>query len=81
MKSRCHHNSTKKGFMIFFAVTLRPFIKYHSSRPCFPSRNITKNAETHPPPMRDVIIEQPSKIKHCHKKDNQSFYNLGEEHY
>ena len=27
--------------------------------PCFPSRNITKNAETHPPPMRDAIIEQP----------------------
>ena len=24
----------------------------------FPSRNITKNAETHPPPMCDVIIEQ-----------------------
>ena len=25
---------------------------------CFPPRNITKNAETHPSPMRDVIIEQ-----------------------
>ena len=24
--------------------------------PCFPSRNTTKNAETHPPLMRDVII-------------------------
>ena len=23
----------------------------------FSSRNITKNAETHPPPMRDVIIK------------------------
>ena len=33
-------------------------MKYHSL-PSFPSRNITKNAETHPPPMRDVIIEQP----------------------
>ena len=30
-----------------------------TQRPCFLSRNITKNAETHPPPMRDVIIEQP----------------------
>ena len=29
-KSRSRHNSTKKGFMIFFIVTLRPFIKYHS---------------------------------------------------
>ena len=27
--------------------------------PCFPSSNITKNAETHPPPLRDVIIENP----------------------
>ena len=33
-------------------------MKYHSP-PSFPSRNITKNAETHPPLMRDVIIEQP----------------------
>ena len=52
------HNSTKNGIMIFFTVTLRPFIKYHSPN-CFPSRSITKNAETHPPPMCDVIIEQP----------------------
>ena len=27
--------------------------------PRFPTCNITKNAETHPPPMHDVIIEQP----------------------
>ena len=47
--------------MIFFTVMLRPFIKYHSP-PCFPSRNITKNADTHSPPMRDVIIEQPLSI-------------------
>ena len=26
---------------------------------CFLSRNITKNAETHPPPMWNEIIEQP----------------------
>ena len=50
-------NSTKKALWLFSTVTLRPFMKYHS-RPCFPSRNITKYAETHPPPMRDVIIEQ-----------------------
>ena len=30
MKSRSRHNSTKKGFIIFFTVTLRTFIKYHS---------------------------------------------------
>ena len=53
MKSRSLHNSTKKGFMIFLTVTRQPFMKYHSPR-SFPSRNITKNAETHPP-MRDVI--------------------------
>ena len=33
-------------------------MKYHSP-PSFPSRNITKNAETNPNPMRDVIIQQP----------------------
>ena len=64
MKSRSLHNSTKKGFNNFFTVTLRPFMKYHSpTNPpppnCFPSSNITKNAETHLPPLRDVIIEQP----------------------
>ena len=58
MKSWSLHNSTKKGFLIFFTITWQPFMKYHSL-PSFPSRNITKNAETHPPPMRDVIIEQP----------------------
>ena len=57
MKSRSLHNSTKKGFTNFFTVTLRPFMKYHSP-PGFPSRNITKNAETHPLYMLDVIIEQ-----------------------
>ena len=57
MKSRSRHNCKEKGFMIFFIATLQPFIKYHSP-PCFPSRNITKNAETHPPPMRDLIVEQ-----------------------
>ena len=30
MKSRSRHNSTKKGFTVFFTVTLRPFIKYQS---------------------------------------------------
>ena len=58
MKYRSRRNSTKKDFMIFFTVTSQPFIKYHSPR-CFPPSNITKNAETHPPPMHDAIIEQP----------------------
>ena len=44
--------------MIFFTMALRPFMKYHSP-PCFPSYNVTKNAETHPLPVRDVIVEQP----------------------
>ena len=48
----------KNGFLIFLTVTWQPSMKYHSP-PSFLSRNITKNAETHPPPMRDVIIEQP----------------------
>ena len=44
--------------MTFFIVTLQPFIKYYLP-PCFLSRNITKNAKSHLPPMRDVIIEEP----------------------
>ena len=63
MKSLSLHNSTKKGFIFFFTVTLRPFMKHHSP-PLFTSRNIRKNAETNPAPMRDVIIEQPLT---CHK--------------
>ena len=58
MKSRSLHSSTKKGFLIFLIVTWQPFMKHHSPA-SFPSHNITRNAETHPPPMRDVIIEQP----------------------
>ena len=58
MKSWSLHNSTKKGFLISFTVTLRPLMKYYSP-PCFPSRNITKSAETHPPSICDAIIEQP----------------------
>ena len=41
-------------------MALRPFIKT-IYLPCFPSRNITKNAETRKPPMRDIIVEQPLK--------------------
>ena len=58
MKSRSLHNSIKNGFMIFFTVTQQSFMKYHLP-PCFQSRNFTKNNETHPPTMRDVIIEKP----------------------
>ena len=42
----------------FFIVALQPFMKYHSP-PCFPPRNIAKNAKTLTPLVRDVIIEQP----------------------
>ena len=58
MKSRSLHDNTKKSFLNFLTVTWQPFMKYHSP-PSFLSSNITKNAETHSPPMRDVIIEQP----------------------
>ena len=56
MKSQSLHNSTKKGFMISFAVMLGPFMKYHSP-PCFLSCNITINADTNLPPIGDIIIE------------------------
>ena len=58
IKSRSLHNSTKKGFMICF---YRDVMVFHEVpfTPCFPSRDITKNAEIYPPPMRDLIIEQP----------------------
>ena len=58
MKSRSRHNSKNKGFMIFFTMTLQPFINYHST-PCFPSRNITKNVETHPPVCVMYILNIP----------------------
>ena len=44
--------------IFFFTVALQPFMKYHSP-PSFPPRNIAKNAKTHTPLVRDVIIEQP----------------------
>ena len=58
MKSRSRHNSTKKGFVIFFYRDVTAFhqVPLTTSPPA--SLHITKNAETHPPPMRDVIIEQ-----------------------
>ena len=58
MKSRSLHNSTKKGFMIFFYRDVTFFHEVPLT-PCFPSRNITNNAETHQHTMCDVIIEQP----------------------
>ena len=48
----------KASYDFFFTVALQPFMKYHSP-PCFPPRNIAKNAKTHTPLVRDVIIEQP----------------------
>ena len=55
MKSRSRH---KRRYDFFFTMALRPSSST-TQPPRFPSHNITKNAETHPPPMRDVIIEQP----------------------
>ena len=45
--------------MIFFYCDFTAFHEVPITPHCFPSRNITKNAETHPPYMRGVIIEQP----------------------
>ena len=59
MKSRSLPNSTKKGFMIVFYFDVTAFHEVPLAPPGFPSRNFTKNAETHPLPMRDVIIKQP----------------------
>ena len=70
MKSRSGHSSAKKPLLFFFFFFFLPWCYGHSSgtthRPCFPSRNIRKKAEIHPPPMCDVIIEQPltSKIEY-----------------
>ena len=56
MKSRSVHNSTKKGLLLF--LLWRYGLSWIATHPrYFPSSNITKNIETHPTPMRDVIIE------------------------
>ena len=58
MKSRFPHNNTKEGF-IFFLPWRYGFSWSTTHPPCFPLRKLTKNAVTHPPPMREVIIKQP----------------------
>ena len=68
MKSRSLHNSTKKGFIIFFYRDVTAFHEIPLTPRCFSSRNIMKNAGTHPPHMHDVIIEQ-SQVK-------SKFYNF-----
>ena len=52
----------------FLTVTLPSFMKYS---PCFQSLNITKNAETHPLLMRDLIIEQSPEYKPIPIGDNK----------
>ena len=49
----------KKRLYDFFYRDVTAFHEVPLTPPWFPSCNITKNAETNPPPMRDVIIEQP----------------------
>ena len=49
----------QKKALWFFYRDVTAFHEIPLTPHCFPSRNITKNAETHPPHMRDVIIEQP----------------------
>ena len=53
IKSRSCHNSTKKALWFFFYRDVTAFHQVHSPHV------ITKNAETHPPPMHDAIIKQP----------------------
>ena len=45
--------------------------------PRIPSSNITKNAETHPSPIRDVIIEQPL-CNNLFKVNNRNFRRMRE---
>ena len=55
MKSRSLDNSTKKGFMIFLAW--RYGLSWSTTdRLLFSVMQDHENAETHPSPMRDVII-------------------------
>ena len=49
----------KKGFMIFVLPWRYDLSSSTTQLPCFPSRNVTKNAETHHPLIHDVIIERP----------------------
>ena len=65
MRSQSLHNSTKRLYDFFYRdvtafheVPLNPPPPTPHSPSSFPSLNITKNAETHPPPLHDVIIEQ-----------------------
>ena len=51
----------KKKVYDFFLPWRYGFSSSTTHPPFFPSRNITKNAETHPPPIHDVITEQPLK--------------------
>ena len=56
MKSQSLHNSTKNGFMIVYS-DVTAFHEVPLPPPCFPSRNIMKNAGTYLPTTRDVIPE------------------------
>ena len=72
MKSWCLHNITKKALRFF--LPWRYGLSWSTTHPpCFPSRSITKNAETHPTPMRGVIIEQPHFCEYSYLKAANSF--------
>ena len=43
----------------FFYRDVTAFHQVLLTPPCFLSRKITKNAKSHLPPMRDIIIEEP----------------------
>ena len=47
---------------LFFYRDVTTLYEVPLTPPCFASRNTTKNAETHPPTMGDIIIEQPQYV-------------------
>ena len=57
------HNSTEKRLNDFFCRYVTAFhekpLTPPPTPPCFPSRDITKNAETHPTPMVSSIVSHP----------------------
>ena len=67
---------------LWFFLPWRYGLSWNTTHPpCFPSSNITKKTETHPPSMRDVIIEQPLNLNIEHTlvllADLISIVNIG----
>ena len=74
MKLQSLRNSAKKGFMFF--LPWRYGLSWKPLNPCYPSQNITKNAETHPPTKREVIIEEPYVCFKTYKLISESYFYI-----